>query len=549
MIFKIIKLFLNLICHISKRKIAIKKVWIGVDFMKRFLEAIAIMLSWALLVTGAYMGLEHCPRTARIYQYGSMTKVVQKEESVESQEVGEKNEENISEVEKPKKPQEENNSQELDRKKNDSENNNPEETNSQKTEAESNNLDDLENSDDGGEQMPADMPEECREEETPESQTSEPETSEPETSEPGTSEPGTSEPETSEPEISEPETPEPEISQQDSKEQETGNETSEEAGEIELPDSISSIQCTWAEKDSLLYQKEISLDNFQASLVYESGKVVVLEEDEYTISNLKNDVLGQHILTVQYEEWECSLEYTINNYVKEIAYSWPTKEECYEGEEIDGKVLEVKEIMADGTECTLSEDEYELTGVDNTKLDEEQTFTIRAGEHEVTGTCLFRSYQHKKVIYYYDEKEDKAKETKEIEKNLVGTNLLDVTDLEEEDGWDTYTVKKNTLKVNGKKTDLPYKVGKRDFDVECVIKYYKTNYIDNLSYTWPTKDLCYKGEKINKSVLQVYADMAQGEKIELEPEQYELKGIVVQQINPPFNYQIILSPKDVTPLS
>lgn len=173
----------------------------------------------------------------------------------------------------------------------------------------------------------------------------------------------------------------------------------------EKPDNIVSLSCKWEEKDHLLYGEEISLDGLIVTAKYESGKTVVLAEGKYNVRGLNNNSVGKHNMVVSSGGAECRMSYTINNFTKSLTYWWPTKDECYGGEEFYDDVLKVYAKMADGTKQQVLT--FQISGYNNQLYDVPQTFQITYHDETVNkdfsvdGTCTFHMRILKVQCYYY----------------------------------------------------------------------------------------------------------------------------------------------------
>ena len=157
--------------------------------------------------------------------------------------------------------------------------------------------------------------------------------------------------------------------------------------------------------------------------------------------------------------------------IDKLVYEWPTKDQCYYNEVIDDEVLSVYVVMEDGSKKKLSDNKYELSGIDNKKIQKEQEFTISYKGYEVSGTCTFNV-------------------TTIISTNKIGPNNapggssyhVKVNALEEYEilsclGNDyykdsRYVCTEEKLLVDGKEKKIPYKLGKRDFFV-TIERFYK----------------------------------------------------------------------------
>ncbi len=248
-------------------------------------------------------------------------------------------------------------------------------------------------------------------------------------------------------------------------------------------DEIVSISCTWPDKDELLYGREINRDSMKVVANYQSGDTKEIASHDYTVRGLNNNSVGKHTMTIAYGESECKLSYTINNYTESLDYSWPTKDRCYEGEDVQDTNLTVKVKMADGTTKTVTK--YTISGVNNYLTNEPQKFkisykdTILNKTFSVTGSCTFYSRKISIHCYYYSD----AEMTQLIEKHSYNGDydyfsderitLRAFTSGELDDDDATYKKKKYTLKEvkiseadaagNLTSKSLPYLVKERFF--------------------------------------------------------------------------------------
>lgn len=245
-------------------------------------------------------------------------------------------------------------------------------------------------------------------------------------------------------------------------------EPSEEPTE-EPEDEIKSIKCSWPDKDSLVYGKSIPIDTMVVTAVYESGREEELSPDDYQITGLRVTVCGKHKLTVTYGDFECKLTYTVANYIVKLTYDWYSKDLCYKGEAINDDVLNVYAEMADGSEEEIPFGDYDLSGVNNKLIDEEQNFTIRYQGFEVSGTCTFYAWTvtvHN--IYcsdagYQDVVREVVGEAQEVSYNqrIKSLGLGTRKDYK----GDAYVLKKEELTADGSKKAIPYNVRSREYDI------------------------------------------------------------------------------------
>lgn len=185
----------------------------------------------------------------------------------------------------------------------------------------------------------------------------------------------------------------------------------------EKPDAIVSLSCEWSEKDRLMYGEDISFEGMKITAKYKSGKTSLLKQGEFVVRGLNNNSVGKHTMTVVSGGAECRVSYTILNYAKSLTYSWPTKDQCYEGEDpADSGELKVYVKMADGTKQQVIN--YQISGYNNKLYDVAQNFKIAYRDETVNktfkaeGTCTFHMRIFHVRCYYYN---DAAKT------DLVGT--------------------------------------------------------------------------------------------------------------------------------
>lgn len=257
-------------------------------------------------------------------------------------------------------------------------------------------------------------------------------------------------------------------------------------------DEVASLACTWSDKDELLYGEKIATDGMKVVATYRSGDTKEIAEKDYTIRGLNNNSVGKHTMTIAYGNVECRLSYTINNYTKSLDYSWPTKDRCYEGEDIEDASLSVKVKMADGTTKTVTK--YTVSGINSYLTNEPQNFKISYKDtvinktFSVTGSCTFYSRKISIHCYYYSD----AEMTKLVDSHSYNgdydyfsderISLRAFTDGDLDDDDATYKKKKYTLKeVKVEEADgsgnlvsksLPYLVKERFFDGISLTKKY-----------------------------------------------------------------------------
>lgn len=262
-------------------------------------------------------------------------------------------------------------------------------------------------------------------------------------------------------------------------------------------DKVVKLTCTWPDRKSLLYGKEIPKDTIQVTAECSSGEKKKLSSGEYTIRQLKNDSVGEHTMTVSYNKDEsinCKVDYVVNNFTKSLTYSWPTKDQCYKGEEFPSSAITVKTKMADGTTKTTTK--YEITGYNNVLLNVEQKFTITYKDTTINktftaeGTCRFLNRQITLHCYYYSDAEMKnlvasrtyngdydyyVDETISLSAYKGNGSLSDDPDAYYKKKQ--YTIKEISLAEvdsagNSKNKSLPYRVKERFFDPISLTKKY-----------------------------------------------------------------------------
>jgi hypothetical protein len=233
-------------------------------------------------------------------------------------------------------------------------------------------------------------------------------------------------------------------------------------------DKVVSLSCTWADKDTLVYKKDIPKETIKVTATYSSGQEVELSASEYTIAGLKNDSVGQHTMTVVYGDVMCKLSYKVNNYIKSMTYDWETKDKCYKGEVIDDTTLYVTVVMADESEYDLEDGQYTLSGIDNQKTGVDQTFTITYQDYSVTGTCRFTERTITYIDQYYSGGVLQGTETTMEDSANVTEGFV----IEDNGGsmttykGTTYELTDIALKVDGKEKTAPYKLKERNFDTQ-----------------------------------------------------------------------------------
>lgn len=309
-----------------------------------------------------------------------------------------------------------------------------------------------------------------------------------------------------------------------------------------IPDEIVSIACDWPDKNNIEYGKSIPRSSIEVTAQYKSGKTETLSNDQYNIIGLNNKVCGKRQMVVVYEDFECSVSYTVNNYILSIGFEWETKDSCYKGEEIDDDVLYVFANMADGSEEEIEFGDYLLEGIDNENIEDKQNFTISYKGFKTAGTCRFRESKYVTETNYYHDAEYKTLDKKQEDKLQLTAEKQAASQKDENRTLSDkiYVVRKETLMVDGKEKPLTYKMKKRDFDVKMILDcvYDKSQNIEKLEYQWPTKDDCYYKEVIDSEVLTVYAVMEDGTKKILSDNEYKLSEIDNTKLEKEQNFSI-----------
>nr|MBP3599328.1 hypothetical protein [Eubacterium sp.] len=171
-----------------------------------------------------------------------------------------------------------------------------------------------------------------------------------------------------------------------------------------VPDEIVAITCEWPDKDKPIFGEKISKSTMKVYTVYRSGKKEEVPLKDCDFIGLNNKVCGIRQFTVIYGDFDYTMNYTVNNYVVGLGYDWPNKEgsNCFrKGTEINGNVIDVWKNMADGTTEELLYGQYLMEGIDNKLVDVLQTFTISYDGFQVRGTCIFTEQIWKTEMNYY----------------------------------------------------------------------------------------------------------------------------------------------------
>ncbi len=247
----------------------------------------------------------------------------------------------------------------------------------------------------------------------------------------------------------------------------------------ENPHRIVKITCDWPDKDSIKYMKTIPRDTMVVKSVDASGEETELDDSQYTVIGLYNNVVGKHNMTVVYDDFECTLRYTVNNYIVGLDFDWETKDACYIGEVIDDDVLTVYTEMANDDFEEVEFGEYTISGIDN-MCTGRQTFTIRYGAYSVSDTCEFKYQKLYSTAEYYviEENGDEILvDSKLTSRNTSrGENIGAYKEEEKIQSGPyagTYELKETVVTVDGAEKKLPYRVRARDFDIRVTVKYYK----------------------------------------------------------------------------
>lgn len=167
------------------------------------------------------------------------------------------------------------------------------------------------------------------------------------------------------------------------------------------PDKVILLTCTWKEKDSLIYGKAIPKDSMVVKAKMSSGKEKTLSASEYIISGLKNDSIGQHIMTIAYGGAVCRLRYTVNNHIDHLELDWDEKDRLCVGEDVTRSDVNVTAHMADDTEYDLEDDQFTMTKID-TRKEGTGSFTITYQEFTIKGTYTVRQAYVTYINKYYD---------------------------------------------------------------------------------------------------------------------------------------------------
>lgn len=238
------------------------------------------------------------------------------------------------------------------------------------------------------------------------------------------------------------------------------------------PDKPVSLACTWKDKDSLIYGKTIPKDTISVKVTMSSGKEITLSPSEYTIAGLKNDSLGEHIMTVVYENVSCKIRYTVNNAIDHLELDWPTKDKCYKGEPLEDADITVTVYMVDDTSYDLEDGQYTIHGIDNQKTDVKQSFTINYKDQKIEGTCTFRDRIKTYTDSYYDD--SRLDETNTWSESVVLNEAISgrTGQIVEHNGK-RYELMSISVTADGKKksfSDNEYVIG-RVFDIQITRRY------------------------------------------------------------------------------
>ncbi len=170
----------------------------------------------------------------------------------------------------------------------------------------------------------------------------------------------------------------------------------------QVPDEIVGITCEWPDRDKAQYGKAVPDESLKVYTVYRSGKKEELRKKDYFIIGLNTKLCGIRQFTVFYEDFEYTMDYTVNNYMVSLEYEWEEEINIFrKGEVINAEELNVYALMADGTDQDIRYGDYLLEGIDNLLLDVEQTFTITYEGFQASGTCIFTEQKWTSEMKYY----------------------------------------------------------------------------------------------------------------------------------------------------
>ena len=129
---------------------------------------------------------------------------------------------------------------------------------------------------------------------------------------------------------------------------------------VTVIDKIKSITLeTTGAKIEYKYGENLDLTNVKLNVVYESGKTDEIPVNTGMISGYDSEELGNQTITVQYQDFKDTFEVTVNDYLKDINLTPPTKYEYEIGEYLDltgGKITEIMASGASGISLDLTPD-------------------------------------------------------------------------------------------------------------------------------------------------------------------------------------------------
>ncbi len=243
-----------------------------------------------------------------------------------------------------------------------------------------------------------------------------------------------------------------------------------------VPDEIVSITCEWPDKDKPEYGKKMPDSTLKVYAVYRSGKKEELDKNDCYFLGLNNKVCGIRQFTVFYEDFEYTMDYTVNNYMVGIEFSWVEETNRFrKGVVLNDDWISVYAEMADGKLEDIRYGDYLMEGIDNLLVDVEQAFTITYKGFHVSGTCRFEEQEWISEMRYYTDNtyttllgsEEERLNPSRVE--MVPSYLGGIME------WSgkQYRVVKQTLVVDGKTVPIARKLNeKRNMKVhvtyECV---------------------------------------------------------------------------------
>ena len=137
---------------------------------------------------------------------------------------------------------------------------------------------------------------------------------------------------------------------------------------VTVGDKIKSIEINTAgAKTEYKYGENLDLSNIKLNVIYESGKTEELPVNTGMISGYNPEKLGSQTVTVEYQELQDTFEVTVEDYLKEINLTPPTKTEYKIGESLSLTGGNITEIMASGAQgSTVALDQSMVTGFEST---------------------------------------------------------------------------------------------------------------------------------------------------------------------------------------